>query len=85
MFNTGGTTTTKVGEVVLEWLDKEMPQGCCSIYKTMNAWGPDLCNIHVRTVTQLLMQEAKLNNYRLTMLLINLAVAYTRKKNSEKI
>ena len=75
----------KVGEVVLSWLGKPMPKDCCNIFKTMNAWGPSLCNIHIRTVTSLLMQDQKLKNYRLTRLLVSLAVAHTRKKNSEKI
>ena len=69
---------------MLQLLNKTMPNGCCSIYKTMDAWGPDLCNIHIRTVTQLLIQEAKLTNYNQAMELVSLAVAVARENISKK-
>jgi hypothetical protein len=80
------TSKVQLGTKIAEWLNVEVPESCCNIYKTINAWGPSLSLHHIRTVATLLMDERKIpqSKYPLVKLLIKLAVADAQKKIKEK-
>lgn len=83
MFRRRSAPKIQVGDIISEWLDIPIPKNCCNIFKTMNAWGPQSCRAHSKTLAKIMILELnfKVSDYHKLKLLIYLASAHVNKKN----